>query len=156
MDPRVRPSSLSHLDHIIAIERLSYASPWPSSVFVDEMQHEWSRIWGYFPGGFQAPVGFVLFWEIYDEVHILNLAVHPRYRRKSVARALLAALFEHSRGHGFKFVTLEVRRSNQGAIDLYKSFGFRVEGVRKGYYSDNLEDALIMVSPLSEATRKTG
>jgi len=149
MPPSVRPLDASHLAAILEIERLSYATPWPTSVFTEEMQHEWSRLWGWFPGGFAAPAGFLLFWEVYDEVHVLNLAVHPSMRRRGVARGLLASLFHHCRERSFKLVTLEVRSSNQAALGLYGSFDFRPAGVRKGYYSDNLEDALIMVSQLA-------
>jgi ribosomal-protein-alanine N-acetyltransferase len=150
--PRIRNITLSHLDSIIGIEKLSYPNPWPSSVFIEELQHKWSRMWGYYPERYNAPVGFILFWEIYDELHILNLAVHPDARRQGIARSLLEALLAYGREHGFRYVTLEVRTSNIPARNLYDGLGFKIEGIRRGYYSDNNEDALIMaraVGPIS-------
>ncbi|MFH1434229.1 MAG: ribosomal protein S18-alanine N-acetyltransferase [Pseudomonadota bacterium] len=148
MDPCIRPVKLTHLDTIITIERGSYTTPWPSSVFVEELQHDWSTMWGFYPDGYRVPVAFLLFWEIYDEMHILNIAVHPEFRRQGIARRLLTSLIEHGRENNFKYVTLEVRESNIAALGLYRSLRFRVEGIRKGYYSDNCEDALIMASYL--------
>jgi ribosomal-protein-alanine N-acetyltransferase len=144
MNDCIRQVSMAHLDSIMRIERVSYPSPWPSSVFIEEMQHKWSTLWGFYPPGFQVPVGFLLFWEIYDELHVLNLAVHPDYRKRGLARALMASLLDHGRINNFKFITLEVRCSNGAALGLYRQLGFKVVGVRKGYYSDNNEDALIM------------
>lgn len=140
----IKPVGLSHLDSVIGIERISYSTPWPSSVFIEELQHSWSRMWGFYPPDFKLPVGFILFWEVYDELHILNIAVHPGFRRRGIARNLIQALLAHGRMNRFKYVTLEVRCSNIAAMNLYRNLSFRIEGVRKGYYSDNNEDALIM------------
>jgi len=157
----IKPVGLTHLDSILTIERVSYPSPWPSSVFIEELQHTWSRMRGFYPPGFGVPVGFILFWEIYDELHILNLAVHPEHRRRGVARKLMQDLLGHGRENGFKYITLEVRCSNTAALGLYKSLAFTVEGVRRGYYSDNNEDALIMAHyvdapPCGEDNEPTG
>ena len=150
MEACIRQVSLSHLDSIMRIERVSYPNPWPSSVFIEEMQHKWSTLWGFYPPEYKIPVGFLLFWEIYDELHVLNLAVHPDYRRRGLARSLMISLLDHGKTSNFKFITLEVRCSNDAALGLYRQLGFRVVGVRKGYYSDNNEDALIMALYLFE------
>ncbi len=149
----IRRLTLDHLDNIMKIERVSYPNPWPSSVFVEELQHRWSTLWGFFPPGMQVPVGFLLFWEIYDELHVLNLAVHPDYRQNGLAKSLLTSLLEYGRRKNFKFVTLEVRRSNIPALNLYRQLGFQMVGVRKGYYCDNNEDALIMAYFLSASPK---
>ena len=149
----IKPVGLSHLDSIISIEKISYPTPWPSSVFIEELQHSWSRMWGFYPPDCKVPVGFILFWEVYDELHILNIAVHPSFRRRGIARKLMEALLSHGRMNGFKFVTLEVRSSNAAALNLYRNLDFRIEGIRKGYYSDNNEDALIMANYLSDTLR---
>ncbi len=88
--------------------------------------------------------GYAGLWKILDEGHITNVAVHPEYRRRHIASAMLAVLFEEAGGHGISRYTLEVRAGNAPAIALYKGLGFAEAGIRKGYYEDNGEDALIM------------
>jgi len=150
----IKPVGLSHLDSVIGIEKVSYPTPWPSSVFIEELQHSWSHMWGFYPPDYKVPVGFILFWEVYDELHILNIAVHPGFRRRSIARNLMESLLAHGRMNRFKFVTLEVRSSNIAALNLYKTLNFRIEGIRKGYYSDNNEDALIMANYINDSCRE--
>ena len=89
-------------------------------------------------------VGFCSFWYVLDEVHVNNLAVLPDYRRRGVASAILKRIFAETRRMGAKRVTLEVRRSNVAAQQLYETFGFAVAGVRRGYYRHPDEDALIL------------
>jgi ribosomal-protein-alanine N-acetyltransferase len=81
---------------------------------------------------------------ICDEVHLLNLTVHPDFRRCGTARELITFLICFSRRHGAKWIDLEVRRSNSPALRIYRAFGFREKAVRRGYYPDNREDAVIM------------
>jgi ribosomal-protein-alanine N-acetyltransferase len=150
MDPCIKTVDLNHIDSIIGIEQVSYPLPWPSSVFIDELQNSWSRLWGYFPHGLNTPIGFMLFWEVYDELHILNIAVHPNYRRRGIARSILRSLLEYGRQGGFKYITLEVRCSNAAARNLYRELNFQVKGIRRGYYSDNNEDALIMAHYIAD------
>ena len=85
---------------------------------------------------------------MHDEIHILNVAVDPPRRRQGIARALIAETVERGRKLKCNIATLEVRRSNVGAIDLYKSFGFRQVGIRPNYYVDEGEDAIVMVLDL--------
>jgi ribosomal-protein-alanine N-acetyltransferase len=89
-------------------------------------------------------VGFLLAWSVADELHLLELASHPDYRRRGFARALLNALILHARQERKRLLLLEVRRSNSAAILLYESTGFERTGVRRGYYSDTGEDAVEM------------
>jgi ribosomal-protein-alanine N-acetyltransferase len=89
-------------------------------------------------------VGFLLAWSVADELHLLELASHPEYRRQGFGRALLQALVVHARQQQKRLLLLEVRRSNQAAIALYESCGFQTTGVRRAYYSDTGEDALEM------------
>ena len=89
-------------------------------------------------------VGYVGIWKIVDEGHITNVAVSPAHRRKHIASALLEALFRVTERAGISGCTLEVRAGNEGAIKLYSAFGFKEAGLRKGYYEDNGEDAIIM------------
>ena len=138
----VQPAEL-HVIH--SIERASFPNPWPLHIFQQEMANSWSRLWGWYPRGVKDPIAFLLFWLVYDEVHILNIATHPSWRRAGIASILLDALIDESRGAGARYLTLEVRPSNTPAIRLYEEFWFETVGVRPRYYSDNGEDALVMV-----------
>ncbi len=86
---------------------------------------------------------------MHDEVHILNVAVAPEQRRKGVARALMAETERRAHTAGASLLTLEVRRSNQAALDLYREFDYRAVGVRPNYYVDEGEDAIVMVKELN-------
>ena len=104
-------------------------------------------------------VGYICLWEVTDELHVTNVAVHPDARRRGFARALLESVFAHARVAGSRIVLLEVRPSNTEAIPLYESFAFRVIGRRRGYYYDTGEDALVMealVSAVSQEPRIKG
>jgi ribosomal-protein-alanine N-acetyltransferase len=87
-------------------------------------------------------VGFMIFWVILDECHLMNLATHPLLRRQGIARVLMDALLEEARARGVRNVSLEVRVSNRAAIRLYESLGFQPVGLRKGYYRDGESAAL--------------
>lgn len=91
-----------------------------------------------------ALCGYVGIWKIVDEGHITNVAVSPAYRRRHIARAMLETLFDVCGRAGVVRYTLEVRVGNDAARNLYEGLGFQTAGVRKGYYEDNGEDALIM------------
>jgi ribosomal-protein-alanine N-acetyltransferase len=137
----IRRLNYADLPQVIAIERRAFPTPWSLAMFVLELSkpsgiclaalHE-GRIVGY------------LICSRYDTVwHIMNVAVDLGLRRRGIASALLARLFERADRPGEQY-TLEVRPSNAGAIALYEGFGFKRAGLRKGYYHDNKEDALIM------------
>ena len=100
-------------------------------------------------------VGYLCIWEIADEIHITNVAVHPLRRRQGIARALLGGLLAEAQARDLRLVVLEVRPGNKEAIALYESFGFRVTGRRRGYYYDTGEDALVMEArlPVDAASR---
>jgi ribosomal-protein-alanine N-acetyltransferase len=98
--------------------------------------------------------GYLIFWVVLDEMHILNLAVHPDHRRRSMARRLLAEGLAQARILGAELAWLEVRPSNFAALGLYKSFGFKEVGRRPRYYDDTQEDALLLTLDWSEADKK--
>jgi len=150
-DRNIRAIQLSELPDVHVIERMSFRNPWPLHIFQQELTHSWSRMWGAYVPDERAPVAFLLFWLVYDEVHILNIATHPRHRRRSIARTMLERLLAEARSTGARYLTLEVRPSNAPALGLYSSLGFEVVGVRPRYYSDNGEDALVMVKTLDGA-----
>jgi len=92
----------------------------------------------------ERPIGFCSFWRVLDELHINNLAVVPDRRREGVASALLTFVLDEGARQGAKRATLEVRQSNDPARYLYERFGFTVAGIRRGYYTRPVEDALVL------------
>ena len=133
---------IHHLDDVLKIERVSFKTPWSRVAFVHEIQFERSFFKVIKVGG--QLVGYGGFWLVLDEAHISNIAIHPDYRRQGFGKMLLAHLLEEGAAKGATVATLEVRRSNIAAQRLYESFAFKVVAVRKRYYSDENEDALIM------------
>jgi ribosomal-protein-alanine N-acetyltransferase len=143
----VRPMGLADLEDVMELERLAFKHPWSTELFRRELLHDWSTILlaaGKKPS-FPKVYGFVIFWLVHDEIHILNLASHPKLRRQGIARRLIAEAIERGRARGATLTTLEVRRSNFPALSLYRALGFRQVGVRPNYYVDEGEDAVVMV-----------
>lgn len=139
---RVRPAGADDLEVILAIEETAHPTPWIAEVFEREFDLDWSHLW-LFERGTKA-VGFLVFWVIHDEVHILNVAVEPTCRRQGIASAVLCYLVGIAQENAASFVALEVREHNQAAIALYESLGFEIIGQREQYYADTGEDAYIM------------
>jgi ribosomal-protein-alanine N-acetyltransferase len=137
----IRSLSYSDLPAVAAVERRAFPTPWSIAMFVLELSK---------PGGLCLAavrdgklVGYTI-CSRYDTVwHVMNIAVEPDLRRQGIASALLAELYRRA-GDGNARFTLEVRRSNHAAIELYQRDGFRIAGLRRNYYQDNGEDALIM------------
>jgi ribosomal-protein-alanine N-acetyltransferase len=138
----VRRLRATDLDSIEVIERRSYPTPWSRSMFAGELAKPASICLGAFEGG--QLVGYMIISRYVDAWHVMNLAVDPEFRRRGIASLLLDQLFELTDSGGARGYTLEVRVSNEGAIRLYEGAGFRSRGIRRGYYTDNREDALIM------------
>jgi [ribosomal protein S18]-alanine N-acetyltransferase len=138
----VRPLQLRDLSAIEEIERSSYPTPWSRSMFAGELAKPSSICLGAFEG--ERLVGYLIVSRYVDAWHVMNVAVAVDHRRRGVASELLGALFERTRDDGRRGYTLEVRVSNAGAITLYERLGFERRGTRRGYYTDNREDALIM------------
>lgn len=131
-----------HLDAITAIETASFASPWTAPMLSQEFDLSYSSVWGVFEDS--KLYGFAVVWQYCDEAHITDFAVTPEVRRRGFGKDLLDGIFCDLRKKKTVSVFLEVRESNNAAIELYKKFGFRSIGVRQKYYSDNSEDALVM------------
>jgi len=134
------------LDEIVAIENVSYPSPWPKQIFEREIeaQNSYKRIIR-FSG---SVVAYIVTWTVHDEVHILNIAVHPDFRKIGLGEMLLRDCLGFSAERGLKLAVLEVRTSNNSAIKLYEKIGFKALRVRKKYYSDTGEDAYVMLYEL--------
>ena len=140
----IRRLALQDLDAIERIENAVYPTPWSRSMFAGELAKPSSLSLGAFDSESGALVGYLVISRYVDAWHVMNLAVTASYRRRGVARTLLDQLFEVTAADERRGYTLEVRVSNEGAIKLYEAMGFVARGVRRGYYTDNREDALIM------------
>lgn len=145
-----RFAALEDIDAIVAIENQSFGFPWPPQHFISELDQPFSftlvaQQLQPDPGDI---LGYIIFWQLFDELHILNLAIRPDVRRLGLGRRLLAAAMQQAREHDCQTAWLEVRPSNTAALALYHSLGFSTALTRKGYYGDTGEDALILMLPL--------
>ena len=138
----IRSLEAADLEAIETIEQHAYPTPWSRSMFASELAKPTSICLGAFEG--EELVGYVINSRYVDAWHIMNVAVDPDRQRRGVASRLLERLFELTRDDERRGYTLEVRVSNEGAIELYERLGFEPRGIRRGYYTDNREDALIM------------
>lgn len=147
------PMRARDLDRIMEIERVSFRAPWSRQVFVEEMDRDWAHVDVLKERTPNAPVvAFVNYWLVRDEVHVLNVATHPQARRQGHAARLLEHVIAFAHKHRCRYVTLEVRRSNQPAIRLYRKYGFRPVGIRPNYYVEDNEDAIVMLLELQPDT----
>ena len=131
------------IDAVAAVEAATFPTPWSRDAFASEMRTVAARYLVAEADG--QVIGFAGAWVILDEAHVTNIAVLQAFRGRGIGRMLTAALMQYLANLGAAYVTLEVRRSNAVAQGLYESLGFQRLGVRKRYYEDNGEDALIMV-----------
>jgi [ribosomal protein S18]-alanine N-acetyltransferase len=140
---QLRRLDAADLDVVEAIERESYRTPWSRSMFDAELRKPSSLALGAFTKD-DVLVGYAFVSRYVDAWHVMNVAVADAFRRRGIASALLGRLFEVTASDSRRGYTLEVRVSNAGAIRLYEQLGFEQRGIRRGYYTDNREDALIM------------
>ena len=139
-----RRLGLRDLPVIETIERASYPTPWSRSMFAGELAKPSSICLGAFEPEEGGLMGYMIISRYVDAWHVMNIAVAPEYRRRGIARGMMERLFEVTARDARRGYTLEVRVSNESAIRLYEALGFRARGIRRGYYTDNREDALIM------------
>lgn len=142
-DVIIRQARPEDVEDIYEIEKLCFPDPWS----IDSLKYELEEN----PRAFYIVaemdgqvVGYAGLWWIEDEGHITNVAVKPGYRNRRIGEGIISVMIDFTSKEGIRHHTLEVRRSNDPAIGLYEKFGFRTEGVRKRYYRNNGEDALIM------------
>lgn len=140
--PRLVKLDLSYLDAVCRIEELSYGAPWSRALLARELQKTDSLMLGIAVGRRLVAQSFNTL--VLDELHILNLSVHPDYRGLGLGKRLLASTLIAALERGAAYATLEVRGQNTRARNLYRSLGFRFVGLRKGYYQDNGEDAYLL------------
>ncbi len=143
---RIRPATFADVRAIWKIETLSFPTVWSRWSFYAELANPLSTTLVACPATAPRQVlGYLIYWVAAKEMHILNLAVHPGWRRRGVASALLADGLARARAQGAQVAWLEVRPSNTAALALYAAFGFVQAGRRPRYYEDTGEDALIMM-----------
>lgn len=139
----VRLMELKDVDEVWEIEKLSFRSPWSKESFENEM-HANDRAKYVVATLGDTVIGYGGMWFIIDEAHITNIAVHPDYRQRKIGEMIVKEMIRVANENGISSLTLEVRVSNTPAINLYRKLGFVDYGIRKGYYTDTGEDALIM------------
>ncbi len=133
------------LPSVMEIEARSFPNPWHESTFRGEIQHRPIS----FPlvvvhDTLNRVIGYIIFWLIGDEAQINNIAIHPDFRRLGIGELVMRQVIQQLRSSGAVMVTLEVRPSNIGAQALYRKLGFRMIGIRKGYYTNPSEDAFVL------------
>lgn len=135
-----------HIEQVLEIEKASFLTPWTKRMFLDEIDSPLSYPFVVTKSEARADVVvcYIIFWMFMEEVHILNLATHPAYRRLGIAHSLLHFSLDFTYKRGGIVYLLEVRRSNEAALNLYQKVGFASWRVRRKYYADTGEDALIM------------
>ena len=131
------------IDEVLEIERGSFPSPWSKRMFLNELSNPNSHIILAKDESGKI-LGFICFWNVAGEIHILNLAAHPGHRRQGIGKRLLTHVIDSSMKNGAALFLLEVRSRSTTAIAFYKSFGFKESGRRKGYYADTGDDAILM------------
>jgi [ribosomal protein S18]-alanine N-acetyltransferase len=148
MDIQFRFMTLNDIDAVLQVEHASFTVPWSREAFYNELVY--NRYAKYIVMVHEGRIiGYAGMWVVIDEAHITNVAVLPEFRGKNLGEALMRKLMETAKQLGAVTMTLEVRVSNHVAQSLYRKLGFRNGGIRRHYYPDNLEDALVMWVNLS-------
>ncbi len=141
-EPLIRRMKLEDVEQVHAVETASFPKPWTLADFTREMTANVCARYLVAERDDRV-IGFAGAWIVLDEAHVTNIAVLPAFRGQGIGRKLTEALLQYAANLGVTYATLEVRRSNQAAQTLYRSLGFEYVGVRKRYYEDNGEDALV-------------
>lgn len=144
----IRFMKKSDIEEIMLIEQCSFPAPWSAKAFLNELQNKFARYFVLLDQG--KVVGYAGMWLFARESHVTTIAVHPNYRNQGYGRMLMNFLIEFSRGEDVDTMILEVRTSNIPAIKLYSSLGFKKIGIRKNYYLETHEDAIVMLRKFNE------
>jgi len=143
-----RRAQIADVERVMEIEKEGFLHPWSRELIERELQHAWSQVLLAEDGEGGPILGYIVFWLVHDEVHVLNVATAAAARRRGIGRALMDAAQQAGRRRDARLATLEVRRSNAPAIALYRAIGYRQVGVRPNYYAEEREDAIVMVKAL--------
>jgi ribosomal-protein-alanine N-acetyltransferase len=140
---RLRRATSEDIEEIYGLEESCFPTPWAKADMLKDLRENLLSTYMIAETAGEV-IGYAALWTVLDEGHVLNVAMRPDMRGQGIATMMLSSLLEAGREKGAKSFTLEVRPSNESAIALYEKFGFKTVGVRKEYYADNKEDALIM------------
>ncbi len=141
---KIKPMHRDDVESVVALEAKAYGEHhWSKDSFYNELSNELAKYFSVFNEKDEL-IAYCGSWHILEEAHITNIAVSPEYRRMHIGEALLKTVIDECYKNMVKYITLEVRAGNTPAIGLYEKYGFKSLGLRKGYYQDNNEDALIM------------
>jgi len=141
----IQPMTPADLEEVLPIEAVSYSTPWNRTMFEAELHgNRFSRLLTARDSEQNSLLGYICFWMVFDELHLMNLSVHPEWRRMGIGEELVRRALSLAREGGASLATLEVRASNEAAKRLYEKLGFKVAAVRRGYYLEPKEDAVIM------------
>ncbi len=143
-----RRAQFGDVARVMEIEKEGFLHPWSRELIERELEHAWSQLLLAQDGQDGPVVGYIVFWLVHDEVHVLNVATALEARRRGVGRALMDVAEQEGRRRGARIATLEVRSSNVPAIALYRAIGYRQVGIRPNYYAEEREDAIVMVKSL--------
>ena len=149
-DFKIYDMNKDNVDGVYEVETLSFTDTWSKKAFVDELKNNLGYYKVIVDEESLVVVAFGGLWKVLDEAHITNIAVHPEYRGKKLGNMIVEALIEKAREIDIAEMTLEVRASNETAKNLYAKYGFKIAGIRKEYYQDNKEDAIIMWKSMKE------
>ena len=145
----IRPAKTANIKEIVEIDKIAFGKNyWNYNVFTNEFNNQYSKYFIATNIDDNIIKGYIGYWKVFNEGHITTLAVLPFYRRNHIADKLLYSLIVNSIKNNIKWLTLEVRISNLPAIYLYEKFKFKQLGIRKKYYQDNNEDALLLWSQI--------
>ncbi|HHX94928.1 MAG TPA: ribosomal protein S18-alanine N-acetyltransferase [Clostridia bacterium] len=148
---QIQPMQADHLSSVLEIENVSFPTPWSYRSYMGELTR--NNFAHYFVGLIEDKVvGYIGIWIVLDEAHITTIAVAPEFRGNHIAERFIEFGVEYSKVWGAEKMLLEVRVSNKAAQKVYKRMGFVEIGVRKQYYSDTLEDAIVMLKRYDDLT----
>ena len=150
---RIVPMTAEYLDEVAELERICFPDPWSRNMLAEELDNDLSAFLVALDDGGKV-TGYAGLQVILDEGNILNVAVRPEYRRQGIAGKLLEVFLNFAQAHQLRFLTLEVRASNEAARGLYEKYGFQQAGLRPGYYQHPREDAVIMTREFPQNKNK--
>jgi len=150
MKAKIRRGAMVDLDFIAGLERDAFLTPWSRQALRVELEEAPDRL-ALIAEVDGEPRGYAFVWIVADELHVVNIAVHPAQRRRGLGRLLMEEILEKGQSMGSKLVTLEVRMGNEAARALYSEMGFVEVAIRPNYYPTDREDALVMIRELSPA-----
>ncbi len=142
MQALIRELERADIPRIREIETLSFTLPWSEGSIISEFENPLSHQLVLEEN--DEVIGYLFYWLVIDEAHLLNIAIHPDARGKGWARFLLHAMITHAKENGMKSILLEVRANNESAKRLYRSFGFVETGLISNYYKEDKQDAILM------------